>query len=434
MALSTRQPFAELGGTSRLHALSSAKNRQNAMTPNFSSPSGKPAPITGKRRAPAVFEDNDSENIDPSIFTSPTKRSKTGDAGFSKPSPFSLVTAPSKPSPTFTASPSIPSVRKALSSPNTTKSTPISHSRGSPKHKRVGLLSKRRVSSSPFRRVDPPSFTHNSSPALPFSIDAALSGTIPNYTPKTTPVATPAATPSNASALDDSMPKSWFFEIHEDTPEQEAANLMEHSAAVLDISSDDDDVTRKRNEELERGKENIPPPDFLAQLATTGSSTDAMQTGLEAVETEHVKLPRLRKIAQDAMEEDRAPLSDLNAADFYGEGCDGASFVTVDAGIERPSGLSKEVDFGVAEQELEKENEQEKQTVVDERVLVPAETTPEVAAAPVLEPTKAEEEAPIHIFADEPIATETPTPVQEVGSVPAPAAEAIPATSCTDVL
>lgn len=139
------------------------------------------------------------------------------------------------------------------------------------------------------------------------------------------------------------MPKSWFFEIHEDTPEQEAANLMTHSATVLDISSDDDAETRAKNEELSRGKENIPPPDFaLAQPRT--ASANAVDDGEETEIEEPVKRPRLRKITQDAMDEDRKPLGDLLPNEFYADGCDASSYVTVDAGIERPSRLSKEVD------------------------------------------------------------------------------------------
>ncbi|KAF2179847.1 hypothetical protein K469DRAFT_297120 [Zopfia rhizophila CBS 207.26] len=387
MALSTRQPFAELGSP-RLQSLSSAKNRQNAITPTFSSPL-KHTQSTGKRRYDAsAFEEQDSENIDPSIFNSPTKRSKTGD-GLSKPSQFSLLTtSPSIPSQSITASPSIPSVRKALSSTNTSVSTPISLSRGSPKHKRIGLLSKRRTSSSPFRRVDPPSFSQ-SSPALPFSIDAALSGTIPNYTPKS------VSAPSHVSTLEESMPKSWFFDIHEDTLEQEATNLMEHSAQVLDISSDDDCETKRKNEELERGKENIPPPDFFAAPANREQAAEAMEDAEPVLDAspEHVKMPRLRKIAQDAMDEDRSPLSDLPAAEFYGPGLDATSYVTVDVTIEKPSGLSKEFDFGVATPK--KEGVKEESETVD---------------APIVDP-RAEE--PIQIFADETASAEVPAVSQE---------------------
>jgi hypothetical protein len=314
----------------------------------------KPTPTTsiGKRqRAPEIFEDADSENMDPSVFASPTKKSKTSstlDFDFIKSSKFSLVSSPVK-SVSLNATPSTLSTRKILTPSSTAKSTPINKSRGSPKHNRISAITKRRASSSPFRRVDPPSFTQ-SSPSLPFSIDAALSGTISGYTPKSTIVTpTPAPAPV-ASTLEDSMPNGWFFEIHEDTPEQEAANLMEHSASVLDISSDDDVATKQRNEEQERGKENIPPPDFLLSQPRVQSSTDS---SIVEAEIEPVKRPRLRKFVQDAMDEDRRPLGDLVAADFYGEGCDASSYVTVDTGIEKPSSLSKECDFSSEASEKE---------------------------------------------------------------------------------
>ncbi|KAF1836110.1 hypothetical protein BDW02DRAFT_257321 [Decorospora gaudefroyi] len=346
MATFTRQPFAEIG-TSRLQVLQSAKNRQNAIS-KLASPQNlkpSPAPSTGKRqRAPEIYEDVDSENMDPAVFNSPTKKSKTSnsnDAGYVKPAQFSLFTSP-------TATPPMPSIRKALSSPNTAKSTPITNSRGSPKNKRLHAISKRRASSSPFRRVDPPSFTQ-SSPSLPFSIDAALSGSIPSYTPKAPCVAaTPASTPVHVSTLDECMPKGWFFDIHEDTAEQEAANLMEHSASVLDISSDDDVETKARNED--RGKENIPPPDFCAsqqpRLQAVGADADAgEETEIEGP-VQKQRARRFRAFVQDAMDEDRKPLGDLAPSEFYAEGCDASSYVTVDVGMERPSGLSREVEVG----------------------------------------------------------------------------------------
>jgi hypothetical protein len=151
------------------------------------------------------------------------------------------------------------------------------------------------------------------------------------------------------------MPKGWFFEIHEDSPEQEAANLMEHSASVLDISSDDDVETKALNEE--RGKENIPPPGFLSSRSYTSTSPDALDDGYETeiLIEEPVKRPRLRKFVQDSMDEDRKPLGDLAPSEFYGEGCNASSYVTVDTGIEKPSSLSRECDF--AEQEDVREEE-----------------------------------------------------------------------------
>lgn len=151
------------------------------------------------------------------------------------------------------------------------------------------------------------------------------------------------------------MPRSWFFDIYEDTPEQEAANLMEHSAAILDISSDDDSETKRRAEDLERGKENVPPTGFVPMQALSRTSKDAVGS-IEAIPTEPLKGRKTKKIAQDAMEEDRRPLGDLPPAEFYGEGCDATSYVTVDAVLDRPSGLSKEVNFG-AQEEFDEKNQ-----------------------------------------------------------------------------
>lgn len=205
--------------------------------------------------------------------------------------------------------------------------------------------------------MDPPSFSQS---ALPFSIDAALSGTITNYTPRKVAPATPVAPPAPvapqqvAAAIEESMPNSWFFEIYEDTPEQEAANMMQHSASVLDISSEDDAATKALNDELEKGKENIPPPGFTLTQPQTASSAaidDGEETEIESEISEPVKrCPRLRrKLAQDAMDEDRTPLGDLPPSNFYAKDCDAGSYVTVDVGIERPSRLSREVGVETSE-------------------------------------------------------------------------------------
>jgi hypothetical protein len=176
------------------------------------------------------------------------------------------------------------------------------------------------------------------------------------------------------------MPKSWFFEIHEDTPEQEAANLMEHSASVLDISSDDDAATKFRNED--RGKENVPPPDFLAAANTRKRNhasyfDDGYETDI-LVDVPAKQPRRMRKVVQDAMDEDRKPLGDLAPSEFYAEGCDSTTYVTVDAGIEKPSGLSKEFDASCVTPEKKKKNHVE----VEE---VPATVEGETATAEVAE-------------------------------------------------
>ncbi|KAF2841215.1 hypothetical protein M501DRAFT_532321 [Patellaria atrata CBS 101060] len=349
-----RQPFGSLD-SSRLQALSSIKNRQNARSAleksTKSFPSFAPEKQTlvspfKRRYSPDNYGDLDSENIDPSIFNSPTKRSKNIDGTPLRKSSFILTDTPKsqpKPISSLTSRLEAASQRKTLSSPPTSVPTPIFSSRGSPKHKRVGLLSKRKsAGGSPFRRIDPPSFmrgTTNGTTGLPFSIDAALSGTISSYTPKSTPVE------KEVKILEDSMPKGWFFDIHEDTPEQEATNMMEHSALQLDISSDDDCITKRKNEERERGKENIPPPEWVAM--SNPSRSPRMNADL--VSSSGDALPESKSLKRrhsdiDAMVEDRSPLGNLNTEDFYPEGLDASSTVIVD-GDKSTSGLSQESNF-----------------------------------------------------------------------------------------
>lgn len=141
------------------------------------------------------------------------------------------------------------------------------------------------------------------------------------------------------------MPKGWFFEIHVDTAEEEAANLMEHSASVLDISSDDDAATRRQNELREKGKENIPPPEHFANLPA--NAVVEASGASAAVPSKSARRSR-KNISPDAMLEDRKPLEDLPASDFYPEGLDASSKVIVRGDIaspQKPSGLSKQFDF-----------------------------------------------------------------------------------------
>ena len=75
----------------------------------------------------------------------------------------------------------------------------------SPKSNRIGVLSRRRVSASPFTRIDPPMFAGGrSQDAVPFSIDAALSGTVSSYKVK-------PQLPVEAFILEDSNPKGWML-------------------------------------------------------------------------------------------------------------------------------------------------------------------------------------------------------------------------------
>ena len=268
-----------------------------------------------KRSAPQEFDDHDSENVDPSIFLSSNKKSKHIDIDLAKPnkaSHFVLSNAsstlnaidrpiitPAKLQKRKAETPSTPSIpdRQPKSRRVGTSSAPTVAGR-SPKSKRIGILSRRRVSSSSFTRVDPPSFFKSSSrTGVPFSLDAALSGTVSSHKP---------VQAAEVPTLEESIPKSWVFNIHEDTEAEEAGNLMNHYTCTLDISSDDESRVAAKDD---RGKENIPPTDGLVySTATVATLRTDMMT-----------------------DEARSPLGTLDAKDFYAEGCDASSFIIIPA-------------------------------------------------------------------------------------------------------
>jgi hypothetical protein len=113
------------------------------------------------------------------------------------------------------------------------------------------------------------------------------------------------------------MKPSWFFDIHEDTPEQEMTNLLQHSTCTLDISSDEESEQKARREKDEgRDKENVPPVDDVSQ-------TSARRTA---------------RVSADDMivEKERVALGEMNTADFYADGCDESSVIIIPADEEEP--------------------------------------------------------------------------------------------------
>lgn len=159
------------------------------------------------------------------------------------------------------------------------------------------------------KRVDPPIFSRGYGTRAPLSLAAALSGTLPSYKPK------------KVATLEEAMPKSWIFDIYEDTPEELESNLMLHSACTLDISDDESKVAQRDS----RGKENVDP------LDAPDSATTATAPPVKA----------LRASRKDLMtDEPRTPLGDLNTTDYYAEGCDASSVIIVLAdGPEKTSSL-----------------------------------------------------------------------------------------------
>ncbi|KAI9886987.1 MAG: hypothetical protein M1823_001203 [Watsoniomyces obsoletus] len=331
-----RKPFGLLD-ESRLQSLQSTKNRQNAIPMGLSSPSHK-------RRLPfsTLDHDNDdSENVDPTMSTPKRLKNLNGlesksspwTAGPIKRSNFSLIDA--TPEDIMDTKPvSAPISTRAIAKPKsrlnratklglTTTPTPVStstktmtpskiHAAGrSPTTKRAGILNKRRTAS-PFVRIDPPTKSRRTGS---LSIDAALGGTIRGSASKSRAAPTISRP---APSLDEQPTKgTWFFEIHEDTPDEILTTIMQHGTGRLDIS-DDEDGSRAKND---RGKENIPPEAPIESVAQ--SIAGAIENTAEP-ETTPTPVPtmkqRVREMKRSIVEgATRAPLANLAVSDFYEE-------------------------------------------------------------------------------------------------------------------
>ncbi|KAK1979779.1 hypothetical protein LZ30DRAFT_783196 [Colletotrichum cereale] len=314
MATISRQPFAPLDGA-RLQNLTSIKNRQNAVSPT----SG------GKRKAADIVDSDDFENVDPGVSS---KRSKGSDSFYSskethKPSFFVLTkatplsessalnsTRPSLPRPRTLLQPKSPAARINTA---VAKSSPLSAPAGrSPtRGKRSGILSNRRRTAGPYTRVDPPLFNLASAASSPFSLDAALKGTIPSYAARSSVAPVPRAAAKDL--LEPDLKVSWFFDIHEDTPEQEMTNMLQHGTCVLDISSDEESERKASRDRAEgRDKENVPPVDDVSQTSARRS---------------------VRRTDEDDMifEKERIALGEMDASEFYAIGCDESSVIIIPA-------------------------------------------------------------------------------------------------------
>lgn len=258
-------------------------------------------PSALKRHAPAEFDDLNSENMDPLIFSSPSKKGRTFDFDLKKSNETPLFAPPpAQPAQYVERAQATGQKRKAEDTVTPAaeikrrvqpSSAPAPAGR-SPKNKRIGILSRRRMTTSPYTRVNPPSSSAGvSTSGLPFSIDAALAGTVPKYKSKST------------------HGKGWQFDIHEDTEEAELTNLLGHSTRTLDIS-DDEGSSSKCDKD---NKENIPPIDGPAAVASATQVTAT--TSRRDMMTDEI----------------REPLGNLDAKDFYAEGCDESSCIVVAA-------------------------------------------------------------------------------------------------------
>lgn len=142
-------------------------------------------------------------------------------------------------------------------------------------------------------------------------MSAALSGTLANRRPKKA---------RQSITIEESKPKSWFFDIYEESEETQDYKMnewtMTQSAYGLDISDDES----KAKDLLDRGKENLDPN--AISIPVTRSMAAAA----------NVKpVSRISRKDKDDMSDDepRTPLGDLNPSEFYAEGLDATSVVLV---------------------------------------------------------------------------------------------------------
>jgi hypothetical protein len=252
------------------------------------------------KRRHASPDNSDSENVDPNILKSLNKRKRADfgdDVTTSKSARYSLTTIPSiktRPLATPTLTP-----RLNISKVAAPTSAPAAAGRSPTRSKHQGTL--------PRKRFAPPQFG-TKSPHL--SIAAALSGTLAHKKSK------------KIRTIEESTPKSWFFDIYEETEEQQEYTVnewtMTQSATILDISDDES----KARDRADRGKENVPPGDVPAP------------SGMASQLSASSKVPSSRK---DMMtDEPRTPLGDLNAADYYPEGLDASSVVLIQDDVTGP--------------------------------------------------------------------------------------------------
>jgi hypothetical protein len=286
-----------------------------------STPSLKPST---KRSYTPSFDDfggdnEDAENVNPS---SPTKRTKIESSLKSSTFHFTLNPPKSMPPPSSTTKSRLhtPTKYSGVTKPSTR--TPLSAPAGrSPKSKRSTIRGLS-AHTTPTRR-DAATLSRT---ALPFSIDAALNASLTKSAPAV------ASVPKPASSIQESMPSSWFFAIHEDTAEEEAENLMEHSTLTLDLSSDDDSST-KANED--RGKENVAPTDYL--LSPTRRARRSIKSAVD-MDTDHAV---------------RAPLAFLDTAEFIPAGLTKDSTVILDEAPERCAADEPAADEPAADEQEE---------------------------------------------------------------------------------
>jgi hypothetical protein len=292
--------------------------------------------ITGKRSATSAALDSlagpedydfglDTENMDPSLFSAKKAKGSYGTpvkAASAKSSLFSLTPAntttamagiisPRKMlSPTRPLSRSLGGRRNALSASSTPLKKNVSFSAGGAENRRH---------SAPYRRIDPPASTTQASANTGFSSSSFSVETprLQHHHRRQASVLPPAKNPK------------WEFAIYEDTEDEHLTNMVQHSTGTLYISDDSDSESSLRKERDSKGKENVPPLDFVPSLTNSSSPSQHSVSGSINAAPEVSQAHDCKKNLPQWNMMDRSPLGDLPAAEYFGEGLDSSSFVLV---------------------------------------------------------------------------------------------------------
>ncbi|KAI4252045.1 MAG: hypothetical protein L6R42_008136 [Xanthoria sp. 1 TBL-2021] len=199
-----------------------------------------------------------------------------------------------------------------------------------------GIAARHRLGSKRIVRVEP----HATNTEAPVSINAALAGTAQIMGSKTEQPTSMASIPplnmakANAArraakkqlGMGENGRKGHYFRIHEDTPDEEMAIVMEHHTNTLDIS-DDEGRGKYRDDD---DKENVPPSGVPASAVRRVARKDMMT------------------------EEVRSPLGHLEASLYYAAGCDASSVINAPQ-EELPASDLVDFEFGSLEGELKED-------------------------------------------------------------------------------
>ncbi|KAG5962354.1 hypothetical protein E4U58_003909 [Claviceps cyperi] len=268
----------------RIQSLMSWKNSQNNILQ------------TNTKRKADLLDYDGTENVDSSMFA---KRSKGVSSFMLKPSAYVFTSAAATPT----------TEAGALRNPFRSGTTPRRILKLKPRSNRLNtainmpsplpapagrsptLSTRSGLPPTRTRSSEADSCTRDESLASDF-LGSALNGTIRTFSSRPRSNAVSKESSSTQSPLIGlNSVEGWFFDIHEDTPDEEMTNMLQHRTCTLDISSDEEIEQRESREKAEgRDKENVPPFDDGSQSAPRPSDRGSRRAGGDKAEKERIVL------------------------------------------------------------------------------------------------------------------------------------------------